>query len=62
MIFRLEVKLMSELPEELKNMSVVTEVGMFGELNVKDPTERKIKKKKKKDENSNDVHIDDIEE
>lgn len=50
---------MSQLPKGCENMSVVTEVGMFGELNLEDPTERKIKKKKKKDKDSNDVYVED---
>lgn len=28
-----------------KELSIVTEVGVFGELNIEDPTEKKIKKK-----------------
>lgn len=38
---------MDKLPENLEGMSVVTEQGIFGELDVEDPNVRNLKKKKK---------------
>lgn len=31
--------------ENIEELSIVTEVGVFGELNIEDPTKKKVKEK-----------------
>ena len=45
---------MDKLPENLEGLSVVTEQGIFGELDVEDPNVREVKKKKKKPSDTDD--------